>query len=257
MSATDRDDLTRVLKRLRLSGLLESLAVRVQDAADARLSYDEFLRRILRDELDRRDGRQLDVRIRRAQFEHNRTLEDFDFAFNPGIPREKVLSLGTCAFVSRKENVLFLGPTGTGKSHLAQALGHRACRQNHAVRFVAAQDMFTELRAARGDGTWDRKLERLIDVDVLIIDDLGLRPLRGDEPYDLHEVVRHRHQKRSTIVTSNRGVPEWGTMFPDPLLAAATVDRLLQDATVLLLTGDSYRNPPSQKRPKTKVPATP
>lgn len=248
MSATDLDDLTRVLKRLRLSGVLQTLDLRVQDAIDARLSHDEFLRRVLRDELDRRDGKQLDQRIRRANFEHERTLEGFDFSFNPDIPRERVLALGSCSFLQRRENVLFLGPTGTGKSHLAQALGHRACRLGHAVRFLAAQDLFSELRAARGDGTWDRKLERLIDVDLLIIDDLGLRPLSGDEPYDLHEVVRHRYQKRSTILTSNRGVAEWGAMFPDALLAAATVDRLLQDATVLLLTGHSYRNPPASKR---------
>jgi len=248
MSATDLDDLTRVLKRLRLSGVLQSLDLRIHDATDGRLPYDEFLRRVLRDELDRRDGKQLDLRIRRANFEHERTLEGFDFSFNPEIPREKVIALGSCAFMQRRENVLFLGPTGTGKSHLAQALGHRACLLGHAVRFIAAQDLFAELRVARGDGTWERKLERLIDVELLIIDDLGLRPLRGDEPYDLHEVVRHRHQKRSTILTSNRAVSEWSAMFPDALLAAATVDRLLQDATVLLLTGDSFRNPPSGKR---------
>ena len=254
MSGTDvPEDLVRVLKRLRLSGVLQTMDLRVRDAMDGALSYDEFLRRILRDELDRRDGKQVDHRIRRAGFEHERTLEGFDFSFNPAIPRERIIALGTCAFMQRRENVLFLGPTGTGKSHLAQALGHRACLLGHSVRFVAAQDLLAELRAARGDGTWDRRLQRIVDVDLLIVDDLGLRPLRGEEPYDLHEVVRHRHQRHSTIFTSNRKSNEWGSMFPEPLLAAATVDRLLQDATVLLLDGDTYRNPPPEKRraPKT------
>lgn len=249
MAGTDiPEDLTRILRRLRLSGVLQTLDLRVQDAIDGSLAHDEFLRRTLKDELDRRDGKQVDVRIKKAGFEHERTIEGFDFSFNAQIPREKILALSTCAFIKRRENVLFLGPTGTGKSHLAQALGHRACVLGHNVRLVAAQTLLAELRAARGDGTFDRRLKALADIDLLIVDDLGLRPLRGDEPYDLHEVVRLRHQRHSTIFTSNRTTNEWGSMFPEPLLAAATVDRLLQDATVLILTGDSYRNPPPEKR---------
>lgn len=244
------EDLIAILKKLRLSGVLQSLDLRKVEAIEHALSFEEFLERLLRDEVERREGKQLDLRIRRANFEHERTLEAFDFRFNPDIPRSRVLELGTCAFVGRREDVLLIGPTGTGKSHLGQALGHRACRLGLAVLFVPAQELFATLHAARGDGTHDRKLQRYVDVDLLIIDDLGLRPLRGEEPYDLHEVIRARHERRSTIITSNRAVPEWQTMFPDPLLAAATMDRLLQHAHVIELIGQSFRNP-RPERPST------
>lgn len=237
------EDLVTILKKLRLSGVLQTLDLRKVEAVEYGLSFEEFLERLLRDEVDRREGKQLDLRIRRANFEHDRTLEGFDFRFNPDIPRSRVLDLGTCGFVGRKEDVLFIGPTGTGKSHLGQALGHRACRRGLSVLFVPAHELFATLHAARGDGSYDRRLQRFVDVDLLIVDDLGLRPLRGEEPYDLHEVVRARHERRSTIITSNRAVPEWQSMFPDPLLAAATMDRLLQHAHVIELVGQSYRNP--------------
>ena len=241
-------DLAVTLKKLRLSGVLQSLDLRLKEYSDGNLAVEEFLRRLLQDEVDRRDGKQLDLRLRRAAFEHERTLEGFDYSFNPTIPREKIAALGTCAFIGHRKNALFVGPTGTGKSHLAQALGHRACRLGHAVQYVSATDLMTSLRTGRGDGSYDRKLDKLVSVELLIIDDLGLRPLRGDEPYDFHEIVRRRHERHATIITSNRDVDEWGDIFPEPLLAAATMDRLLEGAQVIHLVGDSYRNPPPEKK---------
>ena len=117
------EELATVLKKLRMSGVLQTLEIRTQEAVDHALSFDDFLERLLRDEVDRRDGKQLELRLRRANFEHERTLEGYDFSFNPELPRARILDLGTCTFVDRREDVLFIGPTGTGKSHLAQALG--------------------------------------------------------------------------------------------------------------------------------------
>lgn len=241
-------DLPSILKKLRLSGILQSLDLRQREYREGQFPPEEFLRRLLQDEVDRRDGKQLDLRLRRASFEHERTLEGFDYSFNPTIPREKIAALGTCAFLGHRRNVIFVGPTGTGKSHLAQALGHRACRLGHAVQYLSATDLLGSLRTGRGDGSYDRKLDKLAKVELLIIDDLGLRPLRGEEPYDFHEIVRRRHEKHATILTSNRDVDEWGEIFPEPLLAAATLDRLLEGATVIPLVGDSYRNPPPEKK---------
>ena len=250
------DDLVPLLKKLRLSGVLHSLDLRVRQAVDDDLAVEEFLYRVLSDEVERRDVKQLDQRFSRANFEHNTTLEDFDFLFNPQVPKAKVLDIATCAFVNRRQNVLLLGPTGLGKSHIAQAVGHRACKAGFTVLFTASQDLFKQLRAARGDGTYDRKLLKFTTPDLLIIDDLGLRQLQYDEPMDLYEIIRLRYQHRSMVITSNRSPSELGDLFGDPLLASAAMDRLLHEAHIVVLEGDSFRNPPAERRPK-KAKATP
>lgn len=241
MSATD--ELVPLLKKLRLSGVLETLSLRSRQAAEDDLSHQEFLYRLLADEVERRDGKQLSQRLRRASFEPGRTLEDFDFLFNPAVPKSRVVDLATCHFVGRHENVLLLGPAGVGKSHLAQALGHRACQAGHDVVFTGAHEMFAHLRAARADGTYEKKLQRFTNPEVLVVDDLGLRRLAHDEPLDLYEIVRQRYEKGSTIITSNRALDEFPSLFADPLLASAAMDRLLHHSHVLVVEGESYRNP--------------
>lgn len=248
MSATD--ELVPLLKKLRLSGVLDSLELRLGEAVDDDLGHQEFLYRLFKDEVERRDGKQLELRVRRANFENQRTLEDFDFHFNPAVPKSKVLDLATCTFVDRKENVLLLGPTGVGKSHIAQALGHRACRLGHRTLFLSAQEMLKQLRTGRGDGTYDRRLAKMADIDLLIIDDLGLRPLSHDEPVDLYEVIRLRYERGATVITSNRDEQELHALFGDPLLASAAMDRLLHHSHVVRLEGDSYRNNKKRSRKK-------
>lgn len=245
------DDLPPLLKKLRLSGVLQTMELRIRQAVDDDLSHGEFLYRLLCDEVERRDSKQLEMRIRRASFEHARSLEDFDFHFNPKVPKAKVIDLATCAFVERADNVLLVGQTGVGKSHIAQALGHRACRAGHHALYISAHDMLTQLRASRADGSLDRRMLRFTTPDLLIIDDLGLRPLIHDEPIDLYEIIRQRYERRSTILTSNRAVEEWPALFGDPLLASAAMDRLLHHAHVIEMEGDTYRNPPPSKRTKT------
>jgi DNA replication protein DnaC len=248
------DELLPLLKKLRLSGLLQSLELRIRQGVDDQLSYEEFLVRLLSDEVARRDARHLDQRVRRANFDGVKTLEDFDFHFNPEVPKAKVIDLATCAFVERRENVLLVGRTGTGKSHIAQALGHRACRAGYQVLFVAASDLLKQLRAGRADGSYDRRLARLTGVDVLIVDDVGLKPLAGDEATDLYELIRLRYQRGSIVLTSNRDRDELGGIFGDPLLASAAMDRLLHDAHVVVFDGESYRNPPPGKKRRAAEP---
>lgn len=248
MSTTD--NLIPLLKKLRLSGVLQSLDLRTRQAVDDDLAHGEFLFRLLTDEVERRDSKQLDMRLRRATFEAPRSIEDFDFHFNPKIPKSKIIDLATCAFVDRKENVLLVGRTGTGKSHIAQALGQRACRAGHQAIYVSANDMFTQLRAARADDSLDRKMLRLTSPELLVIDDLGLRPLVSDEPIDLYDIIRKRYERGSTIITSNRDVEEWPPLFGDLLLASAAMDRLLHHSHVIVMDGDTWRNPPSTKKAK-------
>jgi DNA replication protein DnaC len=239
-----------LLKKLRLSGVLQSLDLRTQQAAGDDLSHGEFLRRLLSDEVERRDGKQLEQRMRRANFEGPRSLEDFDFSFNTKIPKSKIIDLATCGFVERKENVLLVGRPGVGKSHIAQAFGQRACRAGYQVSYLSANEMLTTLRAARADDSLERKMLRFTSPDLLVIDDLGLRPLIADEPIDLYEVIRKRYERGSTIMTSNRAIEEWPPLFGDLLLASAAMDRLLHHSHLIEMEGDTYRNPPPAKRAK-------
>lgn len=242
------DELIPVLKRLRLSGVLQTLDLRTREAVDQDLSHGEFLLRLCTDEVERREAKQLDRRLRRANFENTKRLDAFEWSFNTQIPRTRIIDLATCNFVERRDNALLIGPTGVGKSHIAQAIGERACRIGHNVCYTSAHKMLTQLRAARADRTYDRRLLRFTSPDLLIIDDLGLRPLEGDEPIDLYEIIRQRYERGSMIVTSNRALEEWYPLFLDDLIASAAMDRLLHHAHVIVMEGHSYRNPPHARK---------
>ena len=242
------DELVPILKKLRLSGVLQTLDLRTKEAVDASLSHSEFLFRLCSDEVERRESKQLDMRMRRAAFDGVKRLEDFEWAFNPQIPKAKIVDLATCNFVERKENALFIGNAGVGKSHIAQAIGERACRMGHSVLYTSAHRMLSDLRASRADQSYDKRILRFTSPDVLIIDDLGIRPLEIDEPIDLYEIIRQRYERGAMIVTSNRALEEWYPLFIDDLMASAAMDRLLHHSHVVVMEGHSYRNPPDQKK---------
>ena len=233
--------LTPHLKRLRLSGILETLDIRNQQAIDQKWSYIEFLSRLLEDEVQRRDQKQLALRIRRSTINTTKTLETFDFSFNPTINRQQILDLAGCLYIQQKRNVIICGPAGVGKSHLAQALGHEACRRGYKVLFTSAHHMLSHLNAGRADDTYQRRLNSYLKPDLLIIDDFGLKPLRPPGPEDLYEVISRRYEQGSILLTSNRSPAEWYDLFNDPLLASAALDRLLHGAHAIIITGDSFR----------------
>lgn len=231
------------LKQLRLSGILDSLEARNRQAIEGKLAYTEFLSLLIQDEVARRDQKKFDLRLRRAAFRAGKTLEGFDFSRLPNLNRALVHDLATGRYLAEKAPVLIVGPCGTGKSHLAQALGHCAVRQGADVLFTTQAQLCASLTAARAVGTAERKLATLARVPLLIIDDFGLKPLKGSQDEDFHDVIAERYERKSTIVTSNLDIPEWTDAFPNRILGAATIDRLRHGAYKVMLEGKSYRSP--------------
>jgi DNA replication protein DnaC len=237
-------EITPHLKQLRLSGILDSLEARNRQAIEAKLAYTEFLALLIQDEVARREQKKFSARLRRAAFRATKTLDQFDFERLPQLNRALVHDLATGRYLTEKAPVLIVGPCGTGKSHLAQALGHCAVRTGVDVVFSTCAALTASLNAARATHAYERKLATLARVPLLILDDFGLKPLRPPADEDLHDLIAERYETATTIVTSNLDFQEWDQAFPaNRLLASATLDRLRHNAYCLVLDGTSYRAP--------------
>lgn len=236
-------ELSPMLKQLRLSGILDSLETRNREAIAGKLAYTDFLALLIADEIARRENKKFTTRVRRAGFRSHKTIEQFDFDFIPTLNRAVINDLATCRFVEERANVLIAGECGTGKSHLAQALGHCAVRKGYDVSFCSQTQLLGALNAARATATYERRFQALVRVPVLIIDDFALKPLRSPADEDLHDLIAERYERSTTVITSNLDLNEWGDAFPNRLLGAATIDRLRHGAHCVTLVGESYRTP--------------
>jgi len=234
-------ELLKTFRTLRLSGLARSLEVRLQEAAANQLSHLEFLELIVQDELHVRQDRLLARRTKAAGFRDRKTLDGFDFSYNPSVPRKQVYELATCRFIRQAQDLLLVGPPGVGKSHLAQAIGHEAVKMGLVVFYRSVFDVVGDLKQEEALAGTRKHLSRYLKPDLLIIDDMGIKRLPPQAGEYLFEIIMRRYENRSTLMTSNRPIEEWGKLLGDVPAATAILDRFLHHATILNITGKSYR----------------
>lgn len=229
------------LRQLKLSGMLNTLELRAEQASQEDLSPLQFFALLLDDEIERREQEALSRRFKSSGCNPQKTLSHFDFSVNPSVTRSYLSDFASCAYLQRHENILFCGPTGVGKTHLANALGVEALKRGFRVISKSAYHLLTDLNAARATGAYPRVLATILHCDLLILDDFGLQTLPPGSIQDLYEIICERYERFSMIVTSNRDFSEWADIFNNDLLSSAALDRLTHHAHAITITGDSYR----------------
>ena len=236
-----KNELIKTLKALRLSGLIAALPARIEQAKSDNLDPADFLEIIFNDELDKRKDRLLERRIKSARINPDKRLDNFDFGFNPKIQKKTVFDLSTTQFIQNAQNAIFIGPPGTGKSHLAQAIGLCAIQAGLKVLYYQLHELLDVLIEANATGIKKTVTQKLLTPDLLILDDLGMKKLQPDRAEELLEIIVRRYEKNATIMTSNRPLEDWPKLIGDAATTSAILDRLMHHAVMVSFNGKSYR----------------
>ena len=229
------------LEKLKMYRMAEILPEYLKVSADRKLTHQEFIEGLIEEEITFKTERSIKYRLKRARFPMIKTLDGFDFSFQSTISKEKINELANLSFIDRKENVIFLGPPGVGKTHLATSLGVKACENKYTVMFLTANDLITHLTSSLADRTLGQELKHLAQYKLIIVDEMGYLPIDQVGANLFFQFITSRYEKGSVIITSNKSFSNWGQIFADNVLATAILDRLLHHANVVNIKGESYR----------------
>jgi DNA replication protein DnaC len=237
-----------LLRTLKLRAILAVYAEITERAAKNNLQYEEYLIPLLEEEVKRRQEASIKAKVAKAKFPFIKTMEEFDFSFQPGLSEKKVINLASLQFIDKQENIIFLGPPGVGKTHLSVGLGVKACMARYRVLFTSAQKLIEELVIASKDGSLMEKLLFYSRLNLLVIDELGYMPVTREQANLLFQLISIRYERGSTILTSNYVFDEWGRIFDDHVVASAIIDRLVHHAHIFPINGSSWRIKDKLKR---------